>query len=139
MVTVEVPRAFTDGSSRMERVFVPHDAVAGKSEGEALGALQEAMEDPLHRLRGADLDAPVPDPRPAWLSRLERAAARVADFELTRQVAVRARRPQEEIARWDSLIEQAYARALEVAEAWSEGRDIREIRQRRARPDGGRN
>lgn len=60
MVTVEVPGAFTDGTSRLDKVFVADAAVRGKTQAQQLHAIQQAVDvDPLAAVVGADVTAPA--------------------------------------------------------------------------------
>lgn len=56
-VTIEVTNAYTDGSSRWERVFVPEEDVAGGDPNDVLEAVAKAAldGDPVARVRGMDV------------------------------------------------------------------------------------
>lgn len=76
MVTVEIENAYTDGTSRFDRVFLPYDDVAGRDEEHILAALvREVRENPLANLVGRSLDriAPAPprEPLADQLARIE--------------------------------------------------------------------
>ena len=74
LVVVEVPNAYTDGSARAERVFVPHEAVAGLGRDALLQVLRERLADPLAEVDGADLSVPAADTKATWEVRVREAA-----------------------------------------------------------------
>ena len=58
MVDVEVPNAYTDGTSRFERVFVSRDSAPGGTAAEVLDAINDAMtNDPAAQAIGQDVTA----------------------------------------------------------------------------------
>jgi hypothetical protein len=60
-VTIEVTNAYTDGSSRFDRVFVEREAVEGKTLAERRQALfAAAAADPVADLRGEEVAEPTP-------------------------------------------------------------------------------
>ncbi len=60
MVTVEVPGAYTDGSSRLDRVFVHADAVRGRTVEQVRQAVKDALDDdPLGAILGEDVVVPT--------------------------------------------------------------------------------
>lgn len=76
MVTIEIENAYTDGTSRFDRVFVSYDDVAGRDDAHILAAIKrEAVENPLARLRGQSLDRVEPaatrEPLDSRLARIE--------------------------------------------------------------------
>ena len=58
MVTLEIPGAYTDGSSRFEKVFVPFEAVRGKTPAQKRQALFDAIADELGGFVGAEVSEP---------------------------------------------------------------------------------
>lgn len=61
MVSVAVPRAYTDGSGRIARVFISHEEAAGKTREELLAIVRRGIElDPVAALVGADLSRVQP-------------------------------------------------------------------------------
>lgn len=63
MVTVEIPRAYTDGSSRLAQVFVSYEETAGKARDELLAIVRRGLDaDPIAALVGAELTKVEPAP-----------------------------------------------------------------------------
>ena len=60
-VQVEVPNAFTDGTSRIDTIFVPSSAVANKTPEQIRHALQDALHDPFDAVGAVDIHAPITD------------------------------------------------------------------------------
>jgi|GEM_PF-6777848 len=59
-VTIEVPNAYTNGESRFDQVFVPQDAVTGKTPEQVRQAVKDAVDDdPLAPLLGATVTTPT--------------------------------------------------------------------------------
>jgi len=72
-VTVELPNAYTDGTSRFEDIFVPDAELVGRTTAERLAAVRERLDDALEDMQGADLGAPVTRTRPVIERDMERA------------------------------------------------------------------
>ena len=91
-VTVEVPSAYTDGTSRFDKVFVPRDAVTGKTPEQVRQAVKDAVDDdPLAPLLGATVTTPT-QTKPVFEDRM------VAQYERWR--------------RWQQTRVEAQSRAL---------------------------
>lgn len=59
-ITVEVPNAYTDGSSRLDRVYLRDQDVRGKGPEQVAQAIQDALDDdPLAQLVGQPVAALV--------------------------------------------------------------------------------
>ena len=57
-VTIEAEDAYTDGSSRFDRVFVPIEDLRGKTAEERRQAIRDALDDdPLAGIAGEDADS----------------------------------------------------------------------------------
>lgn len=56
LVTIEVQNAYTDGSSRLDRVHVPYSDIDGRDDADMLAAINERCGCVAKRLRGQNLD-----------------------------------------------------------------------------------
>ncbi len=78
MVKVEIPGAYTDGTSRFDQVFVPDAAVRGKTPEQVRQAVKDVIDDdPLGQLLGATVTQPS-QTKPVWE---ERARVTVDDWQ----------------------------------------------------------
>jgi hypothetical protein len=87
IVTIEVTNAYTDGSSRFERVFVADDAVRGKSLDEVRQAVKDAVDDdPIAGILGETVSAPTQTKAILW----QRAKALYADWQMAKTTRIEA-------------------------------------------------
>ena len=76
MVDLEIPNAFTDGTSRFERVFVSRDDVPGNTADELLDAAHDALtNDPAAQAIGQDVTNATAT-KTVWEARITKLYAR---------------------------------------------------------------
>ena len=76
MVDLEIPNAYTDGTSRFERVFVSRDDVPGNTADELLDAAHDALtNDPAAQAIGQDVTA-AQATKAGWEARITKLFAR---------------------------------------------------------------
>ena len=120
MVTIEIENAYTDGTSRFDRVFVKAEDVHGKTFEEQLLAVKAALGTSLAELQGADPSAPVSETKAVLEARLRQQVYDVANLVTVHNEAVALGRPQDEITKWAGLRNDLYFAALDTLEAWAD-------------------
>ena len=86
-VTIEHPNAYTDGTSRTERVTIPYAKLEGKTPDQVRQAIKDAVDDdPLGPVIGEAVAAPTPTKAILW----DRAKAAYADWQMAKTTRVEA-------------------------------------------------
>ncbi len=85
-ITIEHQNAYTDGSSRFEKVTVPASAIRGKTPAQIRQAVVDALDDPLADIIGEEVDAPTPTKDILW----ERAEALFANWKMAKETRIEA-------------------------------------------------
>ncbi len=118
-VTIEVENAYTDGSSRFDRVFVPLEDLRGKTAEERRQAILDALaDDPLAGISGEDATA-APTQTKAILER--RMEALYADWQRWRNTRIEAQARSLAAAAITALTNRedaAWARYVVAIQAW---------------------
>ena len=87
MVDLEIPNAYTDGTSRFERVFVSRDNVPGNTADELLDAAHDALtNDPAGQAIGQDVTA-AQATKAVWEARI---GPRYARWQMWKTIRVEA-------------------------------------------------
>lgn len=118
LVTIERTNARTDGSSVSRDVYVSAERVHGKTREEIIEAVQEASGDPLRRLRGVDLDAPLTETKAVWEQRAERVYAVWQRWQNTRIEAQTRAMPAPVITALTNREDAAWADYVVILTAW---------------------
>lgn len=86
-VTIEVPNAYTDGTSRFDRIFLADADIRGKTLNEVRQAVKDAVDDdPLQAVIGEAVTTPTQTKAILW----ERAKAAYADWQMAKATRIEA-------------------------------------------------
>lgn len=108
--------AYTDGSAAIETIVIAVDPTASREE--IIDAIRTALRDPLRRLRGVDVDAPITETRALWERRAEAAFAAWQRWQLTADEAALRGLPAPAINALTNRENAAWDAYLAILTAW---------------------
>jgi len=118
MVDLEIPNAFTDGTSRFERVFVSRDDVPGNTADELLDAAHDALaNDPAAQAIGQDVTA-AQSTKAVWEARITPRYARWQMWKTIRVEAQARSLPAAAVTALTNRENAAWTALLDALTAW---------------------
>jgi len=118
MVDLEIPGAFTDGTSRFERVFVSRDAAPNNTAAEVLDAINDALtNDPAAQAVGQDVTA-AQATKAVWEARI---TSRYGRWQMWKDIRVEAQAralPAAAITTLTNRENAAWSNLLDALTAW---------------------
>lgn len=118
-VAVEVENAYTDGSSRFDRVFVPTADLRGKTAEERRQAIRDALDDdPLAGIAGQDADSAPTQTKAVLERRMEALYADWQRWKATRLEAQARSLAAGAITALTNREDAAWARYVVAIQAW---------------------
>ena len=118
-VTIEVDNAYTDGTSRFDRVFVPAEELRGKTPEERRQAIRDAMDDdPLAGIAGEDADSAPTQTKAVLERRMEALYADWQRWKTTRVEAQARSLAQAVITALTNREDAAWTRYVAAIQAW---------------------
>ena len=118
-VVVEVENAYTDGTSRFDRVFVPAEDLRGKTPEERRQAIRDALDDdPLAGIAGEDATAEPTQTKALLERRMEALYADWQRWKTTRLEAQARSLAQAVITALTNREDAAWTRYVAAIQAW---------------------
>jgi len=118
MVSVEVPNAYTDGTSRFERVFVSRDDVPGNTADELLDAAHDALtNDPAAQAIGQDVTNTTAT-KVVWEARITKLYTRWQQWKTIRLEAQARSLPAAAVTALTNRENAAWSALLDALTAW---------------------
>lgn len=115
-VTIARDGAYTDGSAAIETIVITVEPTASREE--IIDAIRTALRDPLRRLRGVDVDAPITETRAVWERRAEAAFATWQRWKLTAEEAAVRGLPAQAVTALTNRENAAWDAYLAILNAW---------------------
>ena len=117
-VTIEHPNAYTDGTSRTERVTIPYAKLEGKTPDQVRQAIKDAVDDdPIRDILGEDVAAPA-QTKAILEDRMEALFADWQRWKLTRGEAQARTLPPAAITALTNREDAAWARYVQSIQQW---------------------
>ena len=118
LIDIEVQNAFTDGTSRFERVFVSRDDVPGNTADELLDAAHDALtNDPAAQAIGQDVTA-AQATKAVWEARITKLFARWQMWKTIRVEAQARSLPAAAVTALTNRENAAWTALLDALTAW---------------------
>lgn len=115
-VTIARDGAYTDGGAAIETIVITVEPTATREE--IIDAIRTALRDPLRRLRGVDVDAPITETRALWERRAERAYETWRRWKTTREEAQSRSLPAPAVTALTNRENAAWDAYLAILTAW---------------------